>query len=110
MIKLNFKVLAPMYFEKNEDDYEELCERADYFGEDALTEDEQYFIDNYHRLDDFISQLPSTDIEELENAINNDNNNKIYNKYANDEMKFHINKQTDKINNQKNSSQDFNFE
>ena len=43
--QLNLKVLAPMYFE---DDYEALCERADGFGMDALTEDEQYFVDSYH--------------------------------------------------------------
>ena len=34
--QLNLKVLAPMYFE---DDYEALCERADGFGMDALTND-----------------------------------------------------------------------
>lgn len=80
MSKLNLKVLVPMYFEGN---YEELCERADGLGMDSLTEDEQYFVDNYHRLDCFISQLSSAEIEELENAIDND---EVYNKYANIEM------------------------
>ena len=47
--QLNLKVLVPMYFEGN---YEELCERADALGMDSLTEDEQYFINNYNRLDE----------------------------------------------------------
>lgn len=95
MIKLNFKVLAPMYFEE---DYDELCKRADGLGMDSLTEDEQYFVDNYHRLDDFISQLQSTDIEELKNVINNDdNNNEIYDKYINTEMEFHLKKTCDSL-------------
>lgn len=80
MSKLNLKVLVPMYFEGN---YEELCERADGLGMDSLTEDEQYFVDNYHRLDNFISQLSSAEVEELENATDN---NEVYNKYANAEM------------------------
>ena len=80
MSKLNLKVLVPMYFE---DKYEELCERADGLGMDSLTEDEQYFIDNYHRLDNFISQLSSAEVEELENATDND---EVYNKYSNAEM------------------------
>ena len=80
MSKLNLKVLVPMYFE---DKYEELCERADGLGMDSLTEDEQYFVDNYHRLDNFISQLSSAEVEELENANDND---EVYNKYANAEM------------------------
>ena len=80
MSKLNLKVLVPMYFE---DKYEELCERADGLGMESLTEDEQYFVDNYHRLDNFISQLSSAEVEELENANDND---EVYNKYANAEM------------------------
>ena len=80
MSKLNLKVLVPMYFE---DKYEELCERADGLGMDSLTEDEQYFVDNYHRLDNFMSQLSSAEVEELENA---NDNNEVYNKYANAEM------------------------
>ena len=80
MSKLNLKVLVPMYFE---DKYEELCERADGLGMDSLTEDEQYFVDNYHRLDNFISQLSSAEVEELENANDND---EVYNKYSNAEM------------------------
>ena len=80
MSKLNLKVLVPMYFE---DKYEELCERADGLGMDSLTEDEQYFVDNYHRLDNFISQLSSAEVEELENA---NDNNEVYDKYANAEM------------------------
>lgn len=90
MIGLDFKVLIPMYFEE---DYEELCERADYFGEDSLTEDEQYFIDNYHRLDNFISQLSPTDMRKLNTAIFEDNPNKIYDKYAEDEIDFYIENQ-----------------
>ena len=78
--QLNLKVLVPMYFEGN---YEELCERADGLGMDSLTEDEQYFVDNYHRLDNFISQLSSAEVEELENATDND---EVYNKYSNAEM------------------------
>lgn len=80
MSKLNLKVLVPMYFE---DKYEELCERADGLGMDSLTEDEQYFVDNYHRLDNFMSQLSSAEVEELENA---NDNNEVYDKYANIEM------------------------
>ena len=78
--QLNLKVLVPMYFEE---DYEELCKRADGLGMESLTEDEQYFINNYHRLDNFISQLSSAELEELENAIDND---EVYNKYSNAEM------------------------
>ena len=78
--KLNLKVLVPMYFEE---DYEELCKRADGLGMESLTEDEQYFINNYHRLDNFISQLSSAELEELENATDND---EVYNKYSNAEM------------------------
>lgn len=100
MIRLDFKILMPMYFEKNEDDYEELCERADYFGEDALTEDEQYFIETYHRLDDFYTQLLSDNREELRNAVIN-NNTEIYIKYANEEASYYldktINEQIDKL-------------
>lgn len=81
--QLNLKVLAPMYFEE---DYEALCERADGFGMDALTEDEQYFVDSYHRLDCFVSQLPQADVEELENAADN---SEVYNKYSEAEMKFY---------------------
>lgn len=81
--QLNLKVLAPMYFE---DDYEALCERADGFGMDALTEDEQYFVDSYHRLDCFISQLSQADAEELKNLADN---SEVYNKYSEAEMKFY---------------------
>ena len=84
MVKLNFEVLVPMYFEE---DYDELCKRADALGTESLTEDQQYFTNTYHRLDNFISQLPPTDIKELENAADN---NKIYNKYSDAEMKFYI--------------------
>ena len=80
MKQLNLKVLVPMYFEE---DYEELCERADGLGMESLTEDEQYFVDNYHRLDNFMSQLSSAEVEELENANDDD---EVYNKYANAEM------------------------
>ena len=78
--QLNLKVLVPMYFEE---DYEELCKRADGLGMESLTEDEQYFINNYHCLDNFISQLSSAELEELENATDND---EVYNKYSNAEM------------------------
>lgn len=86
MIKLNFEILAPMYFEE---DYEELCKRADGLGMDSLTEDEQYFVDNYHRLDNFISQLSPTEVEELENATDN---NEVYSKYSNAEMLWNTEK------------------
>ena len=78
--QLNLKVLVPMYFEE---DYEELCKRADGLGMDSLTEDEQYFMDNYHRLFNFISQLSPAEVEELENATEDD---EVYNKYSNAEM------------------------
>ena len=78
--QLNLKVLVPMYFEE---DYEELCKRAYGLGMESLTEDEQYFINNYHRLDNFISQLSPAEVEELENATDND---EVYNKYSNAEM------------------------
>ena len=84
MKQLNLKVLVPMYFEE---DYEELCKRADGLGMESLTEDEQYFINNYHRLGNFISQLSSAEVEELENATDDD---EVYNKYSNAEMKFYI--------------------
>ena len=80
--QLNLKVLVPMYFEGN---YEELCERADGLGMDSLTEDEQYFVNTYHRLDDFISHLSSAEVEELENATDD---NEVYAKYSNVEMKL----------------------
>lgn len=78
--QLNLKVLVPMYFEGN---YEELCERADGLGMDSLTEDEQYFVDTYHRLDNFISMLSPAEVEELEKATDDD---EVYNKYAKIEM------------------------
>ena len=84
MKQLNLKVLVPMYFE---DKYEELCERADGLGMESLTEDEQYFMDNYHRLFDFMEQLSPAEVEELENTTDDD---EVYNKYANAEMKFYI--------------------
>ena len=87
MSKLNLKVLVPMYFEE---DYEELCKRADGLGMDSLTEDEQYFIDNYHRLDNFMSQLSSAEVEELGNANDDD---EVYDKYVNIEMKEIIKRQ-----------------
>lgn len=80
MSKLNLKVLVPMYFEDN---LEDIFERANGLGMDSLTEDEQYFMDNYHRLFDFMEQLSSAEVEELENANDND---EVYNKYSNAEM------------------------
>ena len=84
MSKLNLKVLVPMYFEDN---LEDIFERANGLGMDSLTEDEQYFMDNYSRLFDFMDKLSSAEVEELENANDND---EVYNKYANAEMKFYI--------------------
>ena len=78
--QLNLKVLVPMYFEDN---FEDICERANSLGMESLTEDEQYLMDNYSRLFDFMEQLSPTEVEELENAIDND---EIYTKYANYEM------------------------
>ena len=78
--QLNLKVLVPMYFE---DDLEDIFERANSLGMDSLTEDEQYFMDNYHRLFNFISQLSPAEVEELENATEDD---EVYNKYSNAEM------------------------
>ena len=78
--QLNLKVLVPMYFEE---DYEELCKRADGLGMESLTEDEQYFMDNYSRLFDFMEQLSPAEVEELENATEDD---EVYNKYSNAEM------------------------
>ena len=80
MNQLNLKVLVPMYFEDN---IEDIFERANSLGIDSLTEDEQYFMDNYHRLFDFMERLSSAEVEELENANDND---EVYNKYANIEM------------------------
>ena len=80
--QLNLKVLVPMYFEDN---LEDIFERANSLGMESLTEDEQYFMDNYSRLFDFMEQLSPADIEELENA---DDNNEVYNKYSNAEMKL----------------------
>ena len=31
----------------NNDYYKELCERADYYGMDSLTEEEQFYLINY---------------------------------------------------------------
>lgn len=80
--QLNLKVLVPMYFEDN-DNFEDIFERANGLGMDSLTEDEQYFMDNYHRLFDFMEQLSPAEVEELENANDDD---EVYNKYANAEM------------------------
>ena len=82
--QLNLKVLVPMYFEDN---LEDIFERANGLGMDSLTEDEQYFMDNYHRLFDFMNQLSPAEVEELENTVDN---NKIYRKYSDAEMKFYI--------------------
>ena len=78
--QLNLKVLVPMYFEDNSED---IFERANSLGMESLTEDEQYFMDNYSRLFDFIDQLSSAEVEELENATDND---EVYDKYSNAEM------------------------
>jgi hypothetical protein len=32
-----------------EDDYREMCELADYWGDDCLTEDEQYIVNHFPR-------------------------------------------------------------
>ena len=80
MSKLNLKVLVPMYFEDN---LEDIFERANSLGMESLTEDEQYLMDNYHRLFDFMEQLSPAEVEELENA---NDNNEVYDKYANIEM------------------------
>ena len=80
MSKLNLKILVPMYFE---DDLEDIFERANSLGMECLTDDEQYFMDNYRRLFDFMNQLSPAEVEELENANDND---EVYNKYSNVEM------------------------
>lgn len=80
MKQLNLKVLVPMYFEDN---IEDIFERANSLGMESLTEDEQYFMDNYHRLFDFMEQLSSAEVEELENATDDD---EVYAKYSNAEM------------------------
>lgn len=80
MKQLNLEVLVPMYFE---DDLEDIFERANSLGMESLTEDEQYFMDNYHRLFDFMEQLSPAEVEELENANDDD---EVYNKYSNAEM------------------------
>ena len=84
--QLNLKVLVPMYFEE-EDNLEDIFERANGLGMESLTEDEQYLMDNYHRLFDFMEQLSPAEVEELENGTDDD---EVYNKYANAEMKFYI--------------------
>ena len=78
--QLNLKVLVPMYFEDN---LEDIFERANGLGMEYLTEDEQYFMDNYSRLFDFMDKLSPAEVEELENATDND---EVYNKYSNAEM------------------------
>ena len=78
--QLNLKVLVPMYFEE---ELEDIFERANSLGMDSLTEDEQYFMDNYRRLFDFMEQLSPAEVEELENATEDD---EVYNKYSNAEM------------------------
>ena len=83
--QLNLKVLVPMYFEDNEDNIEDIFERANSLGMESLTEDEQYFMDNYGRLFDFMEQLSPAEVEELENANDDD---EVYDKYANVEMKL----------------------
>ena len=83
--QLNLKVLVPMYFEDNEDNIEDIFERANSLGMESLTEDEQYFMDNYHRLFDFMEQLSPAEVEELENANDDD---EVYDKYTNVEMKL----------------------
>ena len=80
--QLNLKVLAPIYFG---DDIEDIFERSNSLGMESLTEDEQYFMDNYHRLFDFMEQLSSAEVEELENVTDDD---EVYAKYANIEMKL----------------------
>ena len=80
--QLNLKVLVPMYFE---DDIEDIFERANSLGMESLAEDEQYFMDNYGRLFDFMEQLSSAEVEELENVTDDD---EVYAKYANIEMKL----------------------
>ena len=80
--QLNLKVLVPMYFEDN---LEDIFERANSLGMESLTEDEQYFMDNYRRLFDFMDKLSSAEVEELESATDD---NEIYVKYANVEMKL----------------------
>ena len=80
--QLNLKFLVPMYFE-DEGDFEDIFERANGLGMESLTEDEQYLMDNYHRLFDFMEQLSPAELEELENATDDD---EVYNKYANAEM------------------------
>ena len=82
MKQLNLKVLVPMYFE-DKGDFEDIFERANSLGMESLTEDEQYIMDNYHRLFDFMEQLSPAEVEELENATDDD---EVYNKYANAEM------------------------
>ena len=78
--QLNLQILVPMYFEDN---LEDIFERANGLGMDSLTEDEQYFMDNYSRLFDFMDKLSPAEVEELENATDND---EVYNKYSNAEM------------------------
>ena len=73
-----------MYFE-DKGDFEDIFERANGLGMESLTEDEQYIMDNYHRLFDFMEQLSPAEVEELENATDDD---EVYNKYANMEMKL----------------------
>ena len=84
MKQLNLKVLVPMYFE-DKGDFEDIFERANSLGMESLTEDEQYIMDNYHRLFDFMEQLSPAEVEELENATDDD---EVYNKYANMEMRL----------------------
>lgn len=81
--QLNLKVLVPIY--SDDDNLEDIFERANSLGMESLTEDEQYFMDNYRRLFDFMDQLSPAEVEELENATDND---EVYNKYSNAEMRL----------------------
>ena len=45
---LNTKILE----QYTREDYEELCERADFFGMSSLTEDEQYVVDHFREFEE----------------------------------------------------------
>lgn len=90
---LNFKELVPIF---DEDTHRELCERADYYGMDSLTESEQYLVDTYHRMKAYVDQLSDEDAMKLLD-MESDDKSAIYEEHAAKEIKFY--KSTHKLSN-----------
>lgn len=84
---LNLGLLVPMYEEGN--DIDELCSVADYHGMAALTEDEQYYVDSYGRLDKYFDSLAAGDYNELVQAAE-DKNEEIMKRHTDAEFAMYI--------------------